>query len=275
MKGLTNSKQIAVLALAMLMLMGCSPPRKVAVEERKTVDWRQGMEELGGTHIRIVQPGDTLYAIAFANRLDPQQLAAWNKIGDTNKLAVGRRLRLTKPLGFVMPKETRAAPTKRLPAADRVANKPPKPKQKPAAAHRSARSGATANPTVVAAATAIPWRWPTAGSVVRSFAIASGQQGIDIQGQRGQPVIATGAGEVVYVGNGLRGYGNLVILKHSDQYISAYAHNLETFVQEGQWVNDGVRIAALGQNQRGQDALHFQIRKNGVPVDPLRFLQKN
>jgi lipoprotein NlpD len=116
------------------------------------------------------------------------------------------------------------------------------------------------------------WTWPTKGRVVANFAPSAGRQGIDISGENGQAVLASSSGEVVYVGNGLKGYGNLVIVKHNEEYLSAYAHNKETFVREGQRINTGYRIASLGKNKLKSNVLHFQIRQHGKPVDPKKYL---
>ena len=108
--------------------------------------------------------------------------------------------------------------------------------------------------------------------MVGRFDLGQGQQGVDILGSLGQPVVATSAGEVVYVGSGLKGYGNLVIIKHSEQYLSAYAHNQEILVKEGQQLLARHKIGAIGVDNKGRNALHFQIRKDGKPVNPLAYL---
>lgn len=245
--------------MASVTLVACSPARQVKVEERSTVTRAQETERLGGSHIRLIQPGDTLYAIAFANGVDPKYLAAWNNLKLSDKLFVGRQLRLTPPVGFVYkPQGANKVKTNSSSSPDQ--NKSPTlfdpPKVEP-----------------LPIPSAIKWRWPTLGRVVEEFDLKIGRQGIYIAGSFGQPINASRAGEVVYVGNGLKGYGNLVILKHDDEYLSAYAQNLETFVLEGQSVIAGQRIATMGQ-QNKRVALHFQIRFDGEPVDPRRYLPK-
>jgi lipoprotein NlpD len=117
------------------------------------------------------------------------------------------------------------------------------------------------------------WLWPTEGRVVSSFrANDPARKGIDIGGRAGQPVLASAAGQVVYSGSGLIGYGELIIIKHSDRMLSAYAHNSKRMVNEGQQVTAGSQIAAMGSNDRNQAVLHFEIRLNGSPVDPLKYL---
>jgi lipoprotein NlpD len=115
------------------------------------------------------------------------------------------------------------------------------------------------------------WTWPTGGKVLETFDEAR-NKGIDIAGSEGDPVLASNDGEVVYSGSGLRGYGNLVIIKHADEFISAYAHNKQILVKQGQAVKRGQRIADLGKTDANQPKLHFEIRHRGKPVDPLKHL---
>ncbi len=118
----------------------------------------------------------------------------------------------------------------------------------------------------------IDWVWPSSGKVVTGFSDTANLKGIDIAGKAGQPVIASAAGKVVYAGTGLRGYGKLVIVKHNATFLSAYAHNREILVKEGQQVTKGQKIAEMGNTDTDQVKLHFEIRQRGKPVDPLRFL---
>ena len=119
------------------------------------------------------------------------------------------------------------------------------------------------------------WLWPTEGRLVSSFAANDpARKGIDIGGQAGQPVVASAAGQVVYSGSGLIGYGELIIIKHSDRMLSAYAHNKKRLVDEGQQVIAGSQIAEMGTNDRNQAVLHYEIRVNGKPEDPLRYLPR-
>jgi lipoprotein NlpD len=118
----------------------------------------------------------------------------------------------------------------------------------------------------------VNWSWPFDGKVIRRFTPSSTQQGIDILGKIGQAVMASAPGEVVYVGNSLKGYGNLVIIKHNDNFLSAYAHNQKIVVSEGQKVSHKHIIGSVGSNNRREKALHFQIRRKGKPVNPLSYL---
>jgi len=171
-----------------------------------------------------------------------------------------------------------AAPSAAAPAA--VAQAPaaaavapaapaPPPEAKPAPADAPAAKAAAAPPAVDSG---IDWVWPATGKVITGFSDTANLKGIDIAGKAGQPVLASAAGKVVYAGTGLRGYGKLVIVKHNADYLSAYAHNREILVKEGQQVTKGQRIAEMGNTDSDQVKLHFEIRQRGKPVDPLRFL---
>jgi lipoprotein NlpD len=118
----------------------------------------------------------------------------------------------------------------------------------------------------------IEWLWPTSGKIVTGFSDTANLKGIDIAGKSGQPIFASAAGKVVYAGTGLRGYGKLVIVKHNNTYLSAYAHNKDLLVKEGQQVTRGQKIAEMGNTDSDEVKLHFEIRKLGKPVDPLKYL---
>lgn len=118
---------------------------------------------------------------------------------------------------------------------------------------------------------ALGWAWPASGKVIEEFH-ETRNKGIDISGKEGDAVLAAGDGQIVYSGSGLRGYGNLVIIKHTDDYISAYAHNKQILVKQGQAVKRGQRIAELGKSDADTPKLHFEIRRQGKPVDPLKYL---
>jgi lipoprotein NlpD len=118
----------------------------------------------------------------------------------------------------------------------------------------------------------LDWAWPASGKLITGFSDTANLKGIDISGKAGQPVVASAAGKVVYAGTGIRGYGKLVIVKHSSTYLSAYAHNREIVVKEGQQVARGQKIAEMGNTDAEQVMLHFEIRRQGKPVDPLKYL---
>lgn len=243
-----------------LFLLACTPPPKAIVVERHTISSRVETEKIGGAFIRIIEPGDTLYSIAFVNGLDVNKLAQWNGITDTSKLRVGQQLRLTKPLNF------KAKP--QVKAKRKAKPKITQHQTKPTAKLDSKSQSAPASASTVATA----WRWPVTGTIIERYSIAQGQQGIAIKASKGKAVTSAKNGEVVYVGNGLKGYGNLVIIKHSEHFLSAYAHNQQTYVKEGQHVRAGQTIGSIGEDKKRRFALHFQIRKDGKPVNPLSYL---
>jgi len=187
-----------------------------------------------------VQPQDTLYSIAWRHNLDYRALARWNGIGSDYRISVGQLLTLT-------------------PATPPSANLPPRAASPPGAPGASAVQGSTAG----------RWVWPTA-SLESPHAVAGG--GILLDGVLGQPVRAADSGHIVYVGNGIRGYGNLIIIKHDESFLSAYAHTQEVTVHEGQEVLRGQVIAQMGVGPHQSPALYFEIRLNGKPVNPLPYL---
>ncbi len=277
-QSMPNIVGLAIFIALSCGLYSCTPPNKVAVVERSTIDSNIEIDRIGGSLVRNVQPGDTLYSIAFAMGLDATEVAQWNEIADTTKLQVGQRVRLTKPVGFAT-KSTGGIPQQ---PNQRIVIEPIEQSKTIPTISTSTKESETNSVAKVASPQRSPntgaidqWTWPLQGEVVRGFSQAQGQHGIDIQGQAGQAVLATSAGEVVYVGNSLKGYGNLVIIKHNDDFLSAYAHNSEIYVREGERVSSRQRIASVGVNRNRQTALHFQIRKNGQPVNPISYLPKS
>lgn len=187
-----------------------------------------------------VRRGDTLYSIAFAAGRDFRSVARWNGISPPYRIYPGQRLSLV--------------PTGR---ADRPR---PRPAPSPPAGERFERVKG--------------WVWPAQGRVVQKFAAARRHTGIEIAGRSGQGVHSAAPGKVVYAGSGLRGYGKLIIVKHNEVFLSAYAHNRKLLVREGIRVAAGERIAEMGNTGTNRVKLHFEIRKDGRPVDPLRYLPK-
>ncbi|MFK7734080.1 MAG: peptidoglycan DD-metalloendopeptidase family protein [Pseudomonadales bacterium] len=232
-----------------LLITACSGSA-IPVVERDTASGRPAKSvrqamPASGTH--SVRRGETLYSIAWMYGQDFKKLARNNNIPAPYVIHAGERLQLV----------SRAAASK---TKQRV-----KPAAKPKLVATQRESAA--------------WRWPTSGRVLSRFGQNSGGQlaskGIDIEGVLGQAVYSTRAGKVVYSGNGIRGYGNLLIVKHSAEYLSAYAYNSRLLVKEGQQVKDGQKIAEIGKSGVARQAkLHFEIRKAGKPVNPLSFLPK-
>ena len=210
----------------------------------------------------LVRPGDTLYSIAFRNQVDFRDLAVWNDVGPDFLIHPGQILRLTAPEvktadggGITTTPMRRPAPAASASApAARPAAPPPPPEIKPLPAN-------------------FKWRWPTDGAVVKEFGGEGvGGKGIDIGGRLGQPVVASAPGKVVYSGSALKGYGELIIIKHDDVHLSAYGYNRKRLVEEGATVAAGQPIAELGFGPEQKPVLHFEVRKKGKPVDPAGYL---
>ena len=198
-----------------------------------------------------VKQTDTLYSIAWRYGLDYRQLAQWNGLTEPYRLKPGQQLTLLEP--------------DRIPSnASIKTEKPAKPLKKPSV---------IVKPLTPSYNQVVRWQWPTQGKILNRFSMAKlDQRGIDIAGKIGQPVRAVADGKVVYSGTGLSGYGNLIIVKHDNIYLSAYAYNSKRWVKEGKQVKAGERIADMGYGKDRKPMLHFQIRKKGKPVDPLKYL---
>ncbi len=219
--------------------------------------------------------GDTLYSIAFRYGLDFRRLAAANSIRSPYTIYPGQELRLAEaePIARTKATPTPAKPATSPPANPSVQTPEPAPGPKPVTPvntgptpkARAATSTADSNTPVGS------WRWPAQGRVIRRFD-GNLHKGIDISGERGDPVQATAGGRVVYAGSGLAGYGQLLILRHNDEYLSAYGHNDALLVGEGDVVRAGQIIARRGSSGTDTLKLHFEIRRRGRPVDPLGLL---
>jgi lipoprotein NlpD len=239
----------------------------------------------------VVKPGDTLIRIGLDTGQNWRDIVRWNGIQNPNLIEVGQVLRVVPP-----GQDPSAAVTRPVQAAGRVESRaleprtadsasPTAPNALPAAAPPSAAQAAAPAATPPAATSAgtpsaaartgddaIDWAWPAAGTVATPFDEARGVKGLSILGKAGDPVLAAADGRVVYAGSGLRGYGNLVIVKHNNTFLTAYAHNQTLLVKEEQAVRRGQKIAEMGSSDADQVKLHFEIRRLGKPVDPVRLL---
>lgn len=207
-------------------------------------------------NVYVVRAGDTLYSIAWRYRIDYQDLLRWNDLDDPDSIRPGQRIRLA-------------------PTASTAGRSPTVVAQTPPGRDAAAATASTGDPAPKPPARGQDgeWRWPTNGEVIGTFDGGSlSGRGIDIAGEEGQPVQATAAGQVVYSGSGLQAYGQLIIIRHSDDFLSAYAHNRELLVKEGKRVASGQQIGRMGRNSNGDALLHFEIRYRGRPVDPLDYL---
>ncbi|HKE49585.1 MAG TPA: peptidoglycan DD-metalloendopeptidase family protein [Rhodanobacteraceae bacterium] len=243
-----------------------------------------------------VQRGDTLYSIAFRHGVDYRELAEWNSIDPPYTIYPGRELRMSAPRSAARPpvaqasppppRTTSAPPTPAPGPFEPVAAAPPpstnagtpshvgSPQQPPPVVATATPPPAPAEPSPPVAAGDVAWRWPADGQVVGGYVAGDPmRQGIDISGKPGAPVRAAADGTVVYSGNGLIGYGELIIVKHNPAFLSAYGHNRKRLVQEGDRVKAGQTIAEMGTNA-SRDELHFEIRRNGKPSNPLDYLPR-
>lgn len=241
------SRRWLLAALLALLVAGCA-----SETGRRTVSRGAAVVRSKPTpgETYVVARGDTLYSIAFRNGLDYRELADWNGIGRDYTIRPGQRLRLGPP----------GAAT---PAAPAGIDPPPL---------SSAVATGSPEPIPIVTGTA-SWEWPTRGELARSFA-TSGSKGIDIAGEAGQLVIAARGGKVVYSGAALKGYGELVIIKHDEQYLSAYGYNRRRLVEEGETVGPGQPIAELGLGPENRPLLHFEVRDRGRPIDPVPLLPR-
>jgi len=253
--------------LALLFLSGCNTPALYQDDlYNPPVYW--------GRH--VVQPGETLYSIAWRYGRDYRELGSANGIGPPWNLKAGQVLRLD--LRGTVTSGSQAGSTARAsaPVADnrsrvstprQTAESAPKP-----SVTKAPRKGQPLDSQTQTVAR-IEWRWPHVGTVIAGYS-TSGKvnKGVDIAGQAGDAVRAAATGNVVYAGSGLLGYGNLIIVNHNEHYLSAYAHNRKILVQEGEDVKAGQVIAELGSSGAERPMLHFEIRKNGNPVDPVHYL---
>ncbi|MEO8523988.1 MAG: peptidoglycan DD-metalloendopeptidase family protein [Caldimonas sp.] len=291
--------RFAALAMAALALFGCAnQPNRAPVEERSAtpratvaaaspaiapVPTAEPAKPLPVETVRpgyyAVKPGDTLIRISLDSGQNWKDLVRWNNLDNPNLLEVGQVLRVVAP--GVDPNAV--ATSRPVLATPRV-----EPRPAASAPPSSAASGApvplaTAQPapaTVPAPAPAGPreadddivWAWPAAGPVSVPFDEARSSKGLMFRGKAGDPVLAAADGRVVYAGSGLRGYGNLVILKHNATYLTAYAHNQTLLVKDDQPVKRGQKIAEMGSTDADSVQLHFEIRKQGKPIDPARLL---
>lgn len=218
-----------------------------------------------------VRPGDTLYSIATRHGWDWRALAERNGIPAPYTIRVGQLIRFSgsavaAPVASAAPRASAGGR-----AATTAAARPPVSTAGAAAASASTAL-ASGTPGVVSSG---GWTWPAQGQLIALFSSNSSlNKGIDIAGELGQPVMAASAGSVVYAGSGLRGYGELVIIKHGDTYVSAYGHNRRLLVREGQQVKAGQTIAEMGATGTDRVKLHFEIRRQGKPVDPLQYLPR-
>jgi lipoprotein NlpD len=257
--------------------------KKTVVRHVKTPDMRP--------QTYTVQKGDTLYGIALEHGYDYKEIAEWNGIEPPYTIKVGQTLKLTQAAASSQAGQVEVTPLKTVAApGDAMLKTEPKAFKQPYSEQALAKPALVPTPPsvvppVIAVKPAeekkdaaaedddkLDWGWPTQGKVVGEFNDSSSTKGVDIAGKTGQSVNAAAAGKVVYSGSGLRGYGKLIIIKHNKTYLSAYAHNSQVLVKEGQSVTKGQKIAEMGDSDADRVKLHFEIRRFGKPVDPMKYL---
>ena len=260
-------------AISLAVLAGCaSKGQRAPVVDMAGGQQTTATAQPGGSY--VVKPGDTLYKIARSNNVDVENVKRWNNLSDPNQISVGQVLKLSG--GGAAPAARRRSRRWRLPSRPRrsrarLTSRPtaaPRPRR-----HRPPRRPAPTpaeKPARAADAGVINWGWPATGQITQGF--NNNTKGIDIAGNLGDPVIAAADGKVMYSGNGVRGLGNLIIVNHQNGFITAYAHNRALLVKTGQDVKRGAKIAEIGQSDATSPRLHFEIRRQGTPVDPMQYL---
>jgi lipoprotein NlpD len=291
---LIESKWAGALLLAAAMLPGCSTTSNRAPVEDRSVSTKPvvpaappapivaqpaadparvppGAENAGKPGYYTVKGGDTLIRIGLENGQNWKDLLKWNNLDNPNIIEVGQVLRVLPP--GVDPNAASSKPV----ATAKVDTRPLDPKAASPAASAASAAAPAVTPAVPAAAAArdgndeLNWSWPAVGNVIVPFEEGK-VNGLSIGGKAGDPVTAAADGRVIYAGSGVRGYGNLIILKHNNTYLTAYAHNQTLLVKEDQAVRRGQKIAEMGSTSADSVRLHFEIRKLGKAIDPAKVL---
>ena len=291
--------------LLLLQLVGCTTANHNPAPVTSVQGYKIELRSHINTPSYRVKKGETLYAIAWRSKQDFKFLAALNQIPDPYQIYPGQVLKLKGKIPapvYKKPTQVKIAKTTNSNGNKSTANTsikaPSKPLVKPATTKTvTANTSApvkyrppvnskprvktkpvvkVVKPKVMVSNNKLKWSWPASGKLIRTYSSSkSGQQGVNIAGSLGRNIIASENGRVVYSGNGLRGYGNLIIIKHNDDYLSAYAYNQKLLVKEKQWVKAGQKIATMGNSGPNSGAeLYFEIRYRGKPVNPMRYLPK-
>ena len=287
---------LSAAVVVVLSACGSKPLNHAPVEDRASAPGRMetpapvvpvkqppGFENAGKAGYYTVKPKDTLIGIGLEAGQSHKDIARWNSLENPNRIEVGQVLRVTPPVAsegtagtaVAKPVATGAATPTAIAAGSTKPASTPAPVSAAAAASAPATAPAVATAAVTAPAASgeedLGWIWPGSGPVLAGFDEAK-NKGLDIGGAAGDAVVASSDGKVVYAGAGLRGYGNLIILKHNNMYLTAYAHNQTLLVKEDQAVKKGQKIAEMGNSDADRVKLHFEVRRQGKPVDPVKYL---
>ena len=310
MNKIVSTSRLSLVTVAALLLSACASHTPAPVVERTAPSAASAAQKPASRDTYTVKSGDTLYSIAREHGMDHRELIAMNNIENPNYITVGRVLKV-KPAAAATPTEavvakpialapvveqrplngngaTPQAPAgsagsntdtlKREPLAGKIpysdqalagsqSPEAPKTAETPPPAVAAAKPAETPAP----ASNERQWLWPNNGKVIATYG-DNGSKGLDIAGKTGDPVLAVEEGKVILANNTLRGYGNMIVVKHSSTLISVYAHNSKMLVKEGQSVTRGQKIAEMGNTDADQVKLHFEVRLQGKPVDPLKYL---
>ncbi|MEE9342776.1 MAG: peptidoglycan DD-metalloendopeptidase family protein [Gammaproteobacteria bacterium] len=258
---------IAALAVALLVSCGGQPVKAPVGDRSKAIKPASGYHR--------VKPGESLYSIAWQYSLTVDDLSQWNQILHPFVIYAEQRLRLTQPPAGRQ--KTSVASSVSVPKQVIKKNKPAKAgkKDKLVAPEEASLPAKEKSERMIISATGKPaWEWPVKGEFKTASESSSVKKGIRLYGKLGEPVRAAAAGKVVYAGSALTGYGKLIIIKHNAEYLSAYAHNRKLLAKEGEAIKGGQKVALMGHSGVNRTQLYFEIRKNGSPVDPLKYLPK-
>lgn len=259
----------AAIGIAVVMLLTACSSQRVPVIERSA----GASSAIAPVAPVVLEPGyyrvkrgDTLYRIALENGQSYRDIALWNNLNNPDQIEVGQVLRVSPPIDSA-PRVVVGAPIKSneisaKPLTPEISNESAKDKNKELALKEASKEVPLADVNFI---------WPSKGQILTTFDDAK-NKGVDIAGKLGDPIKAAGDGKVVYAGNGLRGYGNLIIIKHNNAFLTAYAHNRALLAKEGEQVKAGQTIAEMGNTDSDRIKLHFEVRRYGKPIDPMRYL---
>lgn len=275
--------KVAAMVAVTLMLSACSSSSIYTPVDERSIGGRQPVKVVTSQprpDLYRVRKGDTLYSIAFRYGLDFHQLARSNGISDRYAIYPGQTLKLkVLPPGRTVTSKssTKKTVSSKKTAARQKSTKPGASVKPAAPAGKKTVSPPVARKAAVSSTAnrALSWRWPVSGKIIQGYSSRGKvNKGINFTGNKGDPVRAAEAGKIVYAGSGLLGYGNLVIINHNQKYLSAYAHNSRIHVKENDMVKVGDKIAEIGSSGATRTMLHFEIRKDGQPVDPMKYLPR-